>query len=437
MNTSVSRRDFLKAGAVAGAGLTIAIGLPSCAPGGAGKAVTTPFKPNAWVRISTDGAVTLVMDRSEMGQGVYTSLPMILADELDVPWESVSIEQAGAGKEYWNTMFPSQLTGGSMSVASSWKPLREAGAKARAMLVSAAATAWAADAKECRTENGVVIHTPTRRRLKYGELAERAGALPVPTTVTLKDPKEFKLIGTSTARRDIPDKITGRAGFGIDASPPGVLVAVVARCPVFGGAAKSWDAEAAKKIPGVKRVEQISSGIAVIADGYWSAKQGRDALNVVWDEGAAAKLSSELIRKEMTAALGRAGRVAKKEGTGALVKGGKRVAADYEIPYLAHACMEPMNATAHVEADKCTVWAPTQYQCGPALGGGVQEVAAKISGLPSEKVTVHTTFLGGGFGRRAMQDFIHEAVEASKAAAAPVKVVWSREDDIQHDFYRG
>jgi len=435
MSGTVSRRDFLRAGAAAGAGLTIAVWLPSCAPG-ARKPVTTPFKPNAWVRVSTDGSVTIVVDRSEMGQGVYTAMPMLVAEELDVPWESVRIEQAGAGKEYYNSIFPSQVTGGSTSVAAGWKPLREAGAKARAMLVATAAAAWKVAATECRTESGVVIHTPSGRRLKYGDLAERAAALPVPDAVTLKDPKDFRIIGSAVPRRDLPDKVTGKAGFGIDVQAPGLLVAVVARCPVFRGKAKSWDAEAAKQVPGVKQVLELSTGIAVLADGYWPAHKGRDALKVVWDEGPAAGLSSTVIRREMAALLARPGHVARKEGTGSLPRSGKAISADYEAPYLAHACREPMNATAHVEADRCTVWVPTQYQCGPALGGGVQEVAAQITGLDPARVTVNTTFLGGGFGRRAMQDFVREAVEASKAAGAPVKVVWSREDDIQHDFYR-
>ena len=304
------------------------------------------------------------------------------------------------------------------------------------MLVSAAAAAWAVDAAECRTENGVVIHGPSRRRLKYGELAERAAALPVPAKVTLKDPKDFKFIGTPVKRLDLADKVRGTATFGMDVQVPGMLVAVVARCPVFGGKAKSWDENAAKQVPGVKQVVQVSSGIAVLADGYWNARKGADALKVVWDEGKAASFSSEAMHRDMESLVKKAGHVAKTAGTGALGHGGTQVSAVYEAPYLAHACMEPMNATASVEAGQCTVWAPTQYQCGPALGGGVQEVAAKLTGLDPSKVTVHTTFLGGGFGRRAMQDFVIEAVEASKAAGVPVKVVWSREDDIQHDFYR-
>lgn len=435
MTAPVSRRDFLKAGAAAGAGLTLAFALPACGPGPE-KAVTTPLKPNAWVRVSTDGSVTLVVDRSEMGQGVSTALPMLLADELDVPWALVRVEQAGAGKEYYNSIFPSQVTGGSTSVASAWMPLREAGARARAMLVGAAAAAWSVDPAECSTENGVVIHGPSRRRLKYGELAERAAALPVPDKVTLKDPKEFKLIGTPAPRLDVRDKVRGKATFGMDVEVPGMLVAVVARSPVFGGSATSWDEAAAKQVPGVKQVVRLSSGPAVLGEGYWAARKGVEALNVVWDEGPRAGWSSESMRQDMVTLAERKGHVARTAGSGSLAGGGTRLSAVYEAPYLAHACMEPMNATASVEADTCTVWVPTQYQCGPALGGGVQEVAAKIAGLDPSRVTVHTTFLGGGFGRRVMHDFVIEAVEASKAAGVPVKVVWSREDDIQHDYYR-
>jgi isoquinoline 1-oxidoreductase subunit beta len=434
MTVELTRRDFLRAGAVAGAGLTLAISLPSCGsepappPG-------PPFTPNAWVRIGTDGSVTLVLDRSEMGQGVHTALPMLLAEELDVPWATVRVEQSGASKEYYNPLFQSMVTGGSMSVRTGWMPLREAGARARAMLVSAAATAWAVAPSECRTANGVVIHPATRRRLKYGELAGRASALPVPEKVTLKEPRDFTIIGTPAPRLDLGDKVAGKATFGVDVRVPGMLTAVVARSPVFGGVPATWDDAAARQVPGVRQVVRIGSGIAVLADGYWAAQQGRKALNVVWNEGAAVRLGSAEMRKEMETRAGRAGHVARREGTGALAAG-TRVSAAYDAPYLAHACMEPMNATAHVEATRCTVWAPTQYQCGMALGGGAQEVAARITGLDPASVTVHTTFLGGGFGRRAMQDFVTDAVEASKAAGVPVQVMFSREDDIQHDFYR-
>jgi len=430
----VSRRDFIKVSAAAGAGLTLAVHLPGCAaPKGP---VTTPFHPNAWVRISTDDTVTLVVDRSEMGQGTYTSLPMLLAEELDVPWEQVRIEPAPAGAEYNNHLFPVQATGGSTSVAQAWAPLREAGAKARAMLVTAASMAWGVDPSECTTDMGSVVHAGSRRRMRYGELAERAAQVPVPDKASLKDPKNYRLIGTPVPRLDLQDKVTGAAEFGIDVEVPGMMVAVVARSPVFGGKAKGWDEQAALAVPGVRKVVHLSTGIAVVADGYWPAHLGREALKVIWDEGPGAARSSETMRAEADGLAKRAGIVARKEGSGAIVRGDKQITATYEAPYLAHACMEPMNATAHVEADRCTVWAPTQYQSGPAFGGGVVETAAKITGLEPSKVTVHTTYLGGGFGRRFMQDFVAEAVEASKLAGAPVKVLWSREDDIQHDFYR-
>ncbi len=430
----VSRRDFLKVGAAAGAGLTIAIHLPGCsAPKGP---VTTPFLPNAWIRVSTDDTVTLVVDRSEMGQGTYTSLPMLVAEELDVPWEQVRIEPAPAGAEYNNHLFPVQATGGSTSVAQAWVPLREAGAKARAMLITAASQAWGVDPTECTTEMGSVVHAGSRRRMRYGEVAERAAQVPVPDKVSLKDPKTYRLIGTPVPRLDLQDKVTGQAQFGIDVEVAGMLVGVVARSPVFGGKAKGWDEQAALAVPGVRKVVHISTGIAVLADGYWPAHQGREALKVVWDDGAGAAATTETMRTDATGLAKRAGMVARKEGSGGLVRSDKQVSATYEAPYLAHACMEPMNATAHVEADRCTVWAPTQYQSGAAFGGGVLETAAKITGLDPSKVTVHTTYLGGGFGRRFMQDFVAEAVEASKLAGAPVKVLWSREDDIQHDFYR-
>lgn len=428
-----SRRDFLKATAVAGVGLTIAVYLPACAPG-EDAPVTTPFRPNAWVRVSTDNSVTLVVDRSEMGQGVYTALPMLLAEELDVPWSMVRIEPAPAGAEYNNSIFPIQGTGGSTSVASAWTPLREAGARARVMLVAAAAQQWGVDPSECTTEEGRVVHG--RRRVRYGEVAELAATMPVPETVTLKEAGDWKYIGTPVPRLDLADKVRGTAGFGVDVQVPGMLVGVVARSPVFGGTARSWDEAAALQVPGVRQVVQISSGIAVLADGYWAARKGVMALNVTWDDGPGARFSSAAMRAEMPRLVNRPGIEARREGTGGLVPGHRTVEAAYEAPYLAHACMEPMNATAHVEADRCTVWAPTQYQSGPAFGGGVQDHAARITGLDVSAITVHTTYLGGGFGRRFMQDFVIEALEASKAAGVPVKVMWSREDDIQHDWYR-
>ena len=431
MTTTISRRDFLRAGAV-GAGLTLAIHLPGCA-GSAGKTAVAPFQPNAWIRVGGDGLVQLIVDRSEMGQGVMTALPMLLAEELDVPWESIRLEQAPAGKEYINSDFGIQGTGGSSSVHAAWKPLREAGAKARLMLMTAAANAWGVPVAECNTEPGTVMHAGSRRKIAYAELVASAAAIPVPATVTLKDPKRYRYIGTSMPRLDTPDKVRGKAGFGMDVQVPGLLVAVVARCPVFGGTAKSWNEAAAKQIPGVRHIVPISSGVAVVADGYWQASKARAALAVVWDEGQNAGLGTTALRKQLAGMAAQPGIVARKQGAPAR---GREVSATYEVPYLAHACMEPMNATAHVEATRCTVWAPTQFQLGNPQLPGAHELVAKLSGVAPEQVTIHTTLLGGGFGRRFFNDFIAEAVETSKAVQAPVKVIWSREDDIQHDYYR-
>jgi isoquinoline 1-oxidoreductase subunit beta len=437
----VSRRDFVKAGAVAGAGLVLSIYLPGCGRGetvaraGARAPATPTFLPNAWLRIGPDGWVTVLVDRSEMGQGVDTSLPMLLAEELDADWKQVRVEHAPAGEQYINSTMGIQGTGGSSSVRAAFKPLREAGAKARAMLVAAAAQTWGVDAAGLKTANGMVIG-PEGKKLSYGELAEKAATMPVPDKVELKDPKDWKLIGTRVPRVDLTPKVTGTAGFGIDATAPGMLTALVARPAVFGGKVKSFNATAAKAVPGVKDVIQISNGVAVVADTYWNAKKGRDALKVVWDDGPLARESSESIRAKFVSLANRPGVTARREGNtaAALVRGGKKLEAVYEVPYLAHACMEPMNTAAHVRSDGVTIWSPTQFQMGQ--GAGVREIAAQLTGIPESKVNVITTYLGGGFGRRFELDFVQDAVEASKAMKAPVKVIYSREDDIQHDFYR-
>lgn len=428
----LNRREFVRTGLVAGAGLTLAIHLPGCARPGDGAVATTPFKPNAWLRISTDGATTVIVDKSEMGQGVLTSLPQMIMEELDGDWSTVRIEQAPVGPEYVNLAYGIQATGGSSSVRSSMQALREAGAKARAMLVSAAAEEWGVEQSACHTENGYVIETTGRRRKSYGDLAEAAAAMPVPETVSLKDPKDFKLIGKPIKRLDLAGKVTGRAGFGIDVQEPGMLVAVVARCPTFGGSVKAYEDQAAIAVPGVRHVVQIDSGIAVVADGYWPAMQGRQALEITWDRGAMAGVSSESIAAIFASLAGRSGVVARDDGDakGALSRAARRIEAEYEVPYLAHATMEPMNCAASVTADQCTVWAPTQFQ------SGARTVGAQITGLPEEAIEVHTTLLGGGFGRRFEQDFVMEAIQLSKEISAPVKVIWSREDDVGHDFYR-
>lgn len=433
--TELSRRDFVRAGIAAGAGLTIAIHLPGCSPR-APVVSGPPFEPNAWLKIGTDGVVTVVVDKSEMGQGVLTSLPQMIMEELDGDWTTVRIESAPAGAEYINPAFGLQGTGGSTSVRVSMKPLREAGARARAMLVAAAAQQWGIEPSACSTENGFVKETGKRRKLSYGELATAAAALPVPESVTLKDPKDFKLIGTSAKRLDLAGKVNGTAGFGIDASPEGALVAVVARAPVLGATVTGFAADPALAVPGVKQVVQIDSGVAVVATGYWAAVKGREALKVSWSKSPMAGLTSAGIATRLRALASKPGVTGRHDGDAAtaLRKAAKRVEATYDAPFLAHACMEPMNCTAWVEGDKATVWAPTQFQSGGGLGA--QGITAKLTGLPDTAVTVHTTYLGGGFGRRFELDFIIDAVQTSQAVGGPVKVIWPREDDMRHDFFR-
>jgi isoquinoline 1-oxidoreductase beta subunit len=429
---NVTRREFLETTAVAGAGLVIGFHLPARRRFGPSLDPVAPFSPNAWLRINPDESVLVVVDRSEMGQGVATALPMLLAEELEADWSKIRIEFAPADKTYINPMFGMQGTGGSTSVRAAYTPLRKAGAAAREMLVAAAAETWSVDKSECRAENGAVVHAPSKRRLTYGKLAAKAATVPLPQEVPLKDPKDWKILGTPVRRLDTPSKVDGSARFGIDVKEPGLLVAVVARSPVFGGKVKSFDATKAKAVPGVRHVVPISTGIAVVADGYWPAKKGRDALDVTWDEGPNASVSSATISQLFAHNAEQAGAVARHDGDaqGALPSAASKVDAVYELPFLAHATMEPMNCTAHVRADGVDIWAPTQFQTG------AQGMGAGIGGVPPEKVSVHTTYLGGGFGRRFELDFIQEALETSKATQAPVKLIWSREDDMRNAQYR-
>lgn len=426
MNEKLTRRQFIRATSGAGAGLVLAIALP----GPLAKLMDDdppPFSPNAWLRISRDGTVTITVAKSEMGQGVRTALPMIVAEELDADWSKVRVEQAIADNKYG-----SMGTGGSASVRTSWDRLRTAGAAARMMLVEAAAQRWGVPAGECRTDRGNVIHVPTGRSLSYGELAEAASRLKVPENPPLKDPSEFRIIGKNIPRTDTPEKVDGSAVFGIDVSIPGMLFAAVARCPVFGGTVKSFDASRSMAVHGVRKVVRIDSGVAVIATSTWAALQGREALRVTYDEGSAASLTSESIGAMLREFSTHPGAVLEKTGDPAAVLSASRrkIEAAYEAPFLAHAAMEPMDATAWIRPDRCDIWAPTQNPQGCRAEG------ARISRLPEAKVTVHTTYLGGGFGRRLATDFLTEALQCSKAAGAPVKVTWTREDDIQHDLYR-
>jgi isoquinoline 1-oxidoreductase beta subunit len=357
---------------------------------------------------------------------------MILAEELDLDWTKIKTEFAPAAPQYFNPVFGLQGTGGSTSIRGSWEPLAKAGAAAREMLVATAAKRWGLAAEACHTEASTVVQTATGKRLGYGSLVEEAAKLPVPVNPKLKDPENYKYIGKPTKRLDSQVKVNGKAEFGIDVRRPKMLHAVVTRCPVFGGKVRSFDASKAKSVQGVKSVAQISSGVAVVADNTWSAMEGRRTLEINWDEGGNAKNSSEAIRKLYHERVEQTGAIARKEGDAdaAMAGAARKVDAIYEVPFLAHATMEPMNCTADVRTDGCDVYAPTQFQTINQL------TAARIAGLKPEQVRIHTTYLGGGFGRRAEQDFVTEAVELSKAMSAPVQVTWSREDDVQSDFYR-
>jgi len=430
MTLLITRRNFIAATSVVGTGLVLGVyseptsGLEGTPPqAGPGK----DFMPSAWIRIANDGSVTITVAKSEMGQGIRTALAMIVAEELDADWPRVRVEQALADAKYG-----SMVTGGSTSVRTSWDTLRQAGATARAMLLRTAAQRWKVPLPECRTENGTVIHAPTDRILRYGELAEEAATFPVPENPQLKEPREFHIIGKRMPRVDTPAKVDGSAVFGMDVRVPGMLFASIARCPVFGGKLASYDATRVNAMPGVRHVVPIFRGVAVVADTTWQSFQARDALDVKWDEGSSASLSSKEISATLAELANGKGAVAESAGNaqGALAGAAKTLTATFEVPFLAHATMEPMNCTAHVQKDRCEIWVPTQN------AQGARQAAAAVAGLPEERVIVHTTLIGGGFGRRITVDYVAEAVSVSREIGAPVQVVWSREDDMQHDFYR-
>lgn len=417
-----SRRAFLRTGATATGGLLVGVALPWRVN------AQTSFKLNAWVHVGTDDLVTLFIHKAEMGQGTVTSLSMLLAEELECDWKKIRTEFPGISREYG----PNQGVVGSQSIRSSWQPLRRAGAAARQMLVQAAARQWGIAPSQCRAENGIVINSATNARLTYGALADAAAKVPPPANIQLKDAAQFRVIGKPHKRLDTPDKVNGRAKFGIDVRLPGMLYAVAERCPVFGGKVAGFDATAAKAVPGVRHVVQISSGVAVVADNTWSAQQGRRALKIQWDEGARANLSSAEISRSFVERAQHPGVVARQEGdaAGALAAAAKKIEAVYTVPYLAHAPMEPLNCTADVRPDSCEVWASTQGQTA------AHQAAIGITGLKPDAVKVHTMYMGGGFGRRARADYVGEAVEVSKAIGAPVQLTWMREDDMQQDWYR-
>jgi isoquinoline 1-oxidoreductase subunit beta len=433
----LNRRDFLKTGAAGSAALVIGFHLPSSAFAAAEeqeKKTPNPF--NAWVRVTPDNHVTLILGKSEMGQGAMTALPMILAEELCLDWKQVSVEQAPTNPKIYD-----HGTGGSGSVAGSWLPLRRAGAAAREMLVTAAAQRWNVSRDTCRAQDGGVLHGARKQFLTYGELVEDAAKLPVPdlNTVALKNPDDFTIIGHDRKRFEAAAKSTGSAKFGIDARPAGMQYAVIARCPVFGGKVAKFDAAKAKQVAGVRDVFSIdpghaftAGGVVVVADNSWAAIQGRKALEITWDEGPHADESSETLRKHFIENAAKPGKIVRNEGDAdaALNSATKKVEVVYELPFAAHACMEPMNCTVHIRPDGAEAWVPTQ---APQWAQGM---IAEVSGLPPEKVDVHTTLMGGGFGRRYQADFVVEAAQVAKVTGKPVMVLWTREDDMQHDFYR-
>jgi len=432
----LSRRDFIMTGAAISGGLIIGVYLPGCKKKDVEVATPTePFVPNAFIRIDPDDSIVLICHKSEMGQGVFTSLPMLMADELDADWSKVRVEQSKVAPAYNHTQYgPMMVTGGSTSIRSEWDRLRNAGAAARTMLITAAAKRWKVNADTCKASQGFVLHGDGQQRLSFGQLAGDAAQLPPPKEVQLKSPDQYDLIGKPVARVDIPAKVDGKAMFGIDATVPGLLYAVVARPPVFGGKMKSFDETETLKVPGVKGVYPIDRGVAVVGDGFWSVTQGRDALKVDWDLGPLADLDSETQGQQYRELGAKPGAVAIQRGNVAKAMDGASlsVAATYEVPYLAHAPMEPLNCVADVRPDSCEIWVGTQMQTTD------RDAAAAVTGLDKEKVTLHTLFLGGGFGRRAVPDshFVREAVQVSKAAKVPIKLYWTREDGIRGGYYR-
>jgi isoquinoline 1-oxidoreductase beta subunit len=434
---TTSRRDFVIAIATAGGGLLLGCRVDGrrSLPASAETASSAPpaFAPNAFVRIGTDGRVTLIMNQVEMGQGMYTSMPMLIAEELEVGLDQVELEHAPPDdKLYGNPLAGFQMTGASSSVRMMFQPLRKAGAIARAMLVAAAAQSWSVDPASCRAEKGVVTHVPTGRRLTYGALAEKAAKLPVPGQVPLKEPKDFRLIGTPAKRLDTPDKVNGKAQYGIDVRLPGMKIATVAASPVVGGKVKGLDERKALAIKGVHQVVRLDDAVAVVADHMWAAKQGLAALAIQWDDGPNAAVTTADVVKGLDAASQKPGVVARKQGdaAAALARAATKLDAVYQVPFLAHATMEPANCTVHVRTDGCEVWTGSQVL------SRVQATAAQVTGFPLEKVVVHNHLLGGGFGRRLEFDIETRAVRIAKQVEGPVKVVWTREEDVQHDVYR-
>ncbi len=420
----IDRRDFLKLGAVASTGLVLGVRVP---PRREGRG-TPAFSPNVFLQVDPNGDVTIWLARSDMGQGVRTALPMIVADELDADWSRVRVVQADAHPDRFGRM----MTVGSTSVRNgAWLPLRRAGAAAREMLTSAAAARWRVPVSELSTSNGRVTHAASQRIIGYGELAAAAAAVPIPADPRLKDPSQFTLIGKRIPALDTKDKVSGKAVYGTDVRVPGMLFATVVHPPVFGARVASFDDTRARAVAGVRHVVQISQGIAVAGTSTWAALKGARALSITWDDGEFA-MSTPEISQRLARLADAPGAAARQDGDvdAALVRAAHRIQATYEAPYLAHATMEPMNCTADVRRDRCEIWAPTQNP------QGTQSAAARLTGLSVDAVTVHVTYLGCGWGRRSRTDFVEDAVETSMKIGTPVQVLWTREEDMQHDFYR-
>ena len=434
---NVSRRGFLKASATAGGGLLLAFSTPQAIrfAGAQGMSAPGDFAPNGFIRIDRDGRITLIVCQVEMGQGTYTSMPMLIAEELEVELSQIQVEHAPPSDSlYGNPLVGFQVTGGSTSVRAFWKPLRQAGAAARMLLVEAAAQILGVEPASCRAEKGEVLHGPSGRKLTYGALAEKAAALPLPSAdkIVLKAPEDFKLIGTPAKRVDTPSKVNGSARYGIDVRLPGMKIAAIAICPEFGGKLKSVNEAKAKAVKGVRQVVQLEDAVAVVAEHMGAATKGLAALEIEWAQGPNASLSTADIVLGLKEASQKPGAVARKEGdveTG-FAKAAKKIEAIYQVPLLAHAALEPMNCTVHVRPDACEVWVGTQVLAR------AQAAAAEVTGLPKEKVTVHNHLIGGGFGRRLDIDGVIWAVKIAKQVEGPVKVIWTREEDIQHDLYR-
>jgi len=444
----LSRRTFLKfgvsVGAAAGGGLLLGFSVPAVSQDQkAGKSViggdgneapqNGVFAPNAFIQIDTAGKVTLIIPKVEMGQGVYTSIPMLIAEELEVPLDTVTLDHAPPDEKlFMDPLLGGQLTGGSTSIRYAWEPMRRAGATARTLLINAAAQQWQVDAASCHAQAGQVIHTASNRSIGYGQLAEAAAKLPAPQNVPLKNPKDFKIVGTAVKRLDSPEKVDGTARFGLDVRVPDMVYAAIANCPVFGGTLASVDDTHAKKIPGVRQVVKIDNAVAVIGDHTWAAKRGLQALDIKWNEGENGSVSMKQIVDDLAHASQRDGAVARKEGdvAQAFSNAKKRVDVIYQQPFLAHATMEPINCTVHVRPDSCEIW------LGSQVPTRVRDAAMAVTGLPADKIIVHNHLIGGGFGRRLEFDMVTQAVKIARQVSAPVKVLWTREEDIQHDMYR-